>query len=61
MTQMNVRETRRFAWACTLATLVATAAVLHADTPVHYDLGPFLKWCETASSAAYILAGCWLY
>lgn len=61
MGQMNARDARRLAWAWTLATLVATAAVLHADTPVHYDLGPFLKWCETASNWAYIAAGCWLY
>ncbi len=58
--QMNDRDARRFVWAVLLAVLVATSGVI-ADDGVYYDLRGFMKWCETASNTAYILAGCWRF
>ena len=53
------REWRRFVIALLLAVFVASSATYAGQ--VYYDIRAFKKWCETASNAAYILAGCWRY
>lgn len=47
-------------WAVILAVFVAASGVVFADGVYISDAG-FRRWCETASNAAYILAGCWRY
>jgi hypothetical protein len=57
---MRTQQAKNIAWACLLSTFVAAGSVVFADGVYLSDAG-FRRWCETASNAAYILAGCWRY